>query len=24
MNKMAEDICTSFINPESDSGLTRR
>ena len=22
MNKMAEEICTSFINPESDSGLT--
>ncbi len=22
MNKMAEEICSSFINPESDSGLT--
>ena len=22
MNKMAEKICASFINPESDSGLT--
>ncbi len=24
MNQMAEEICSSFINPESDSGLTNR